>query len=606
MKILYAFLSILLWTHFASAQYSDFIGAGHITGIQVSSSDATSTPESTLDGSGLDVDLRGASRFLSRASMGATIDDIKYVSEVGIEQWIDEQLDIPSYNYTINTVENIFELYEQCLNNLGEQECNREFILNPAYFRYSWWDNVVNGEDRLRQRIALALSEILVVSDNSELINFPHGVAAYYDILSKHAFGNYRDLLWDVTLNPSMGYYLSHINNPKTDEENNIHPDENYAREIMQLFTIGLYELNNDGSRKLDGSGLWIPTYDNDDIKGLAKVFTGLSGSKYADEEITFPVIFGLDFRAYSLLDPMKMFPLWHEPGSKTIVGDYTIQDADPMKEVELAIDHLFNHPNVGPFLAYRLIQRLVKSNPSPAYVDRVASVFNDNGNGERGDLKAMIKAIYLDEEALECYWFEDMANGQLREPILRYTQLMIALRAQTRSEKFWNTAFFFQRFTDQHPMSSPTVFNFFKPDYVPDSDFAYYDMSGPEFQILNSSTASNYVNFMLFALMRDYFTERYGLRLPDVLNEPFLIPYVEDQDIYKAELSDELWLELAYSPTELVDYLDIVLANGFLSDESRSKISNSITPDNILNEFDKSNYALFLLMIHPDYVIMK
>lgn len=182
----------------------------------------------------------------------------------------------------------------------------------------------------------------------------------------------------------------------------------------------------------------------------------------------------------------------------------------------------------------------------------------------------------------------------------------MIALRAQTRSEKFWNTAFFFQRFTDQHPMSSPTVFNFFKPDYVPDSDFAYYDMSGPEFQILNSSTASNYVNFMLFALMRDYFTERYGLRLPDVLNEPFLIPYVEDQDIYKAELSDELWLELAYSPTELVDYLDIVLANGFLSDESRSKISNSITPDNILNEFDKSNYALFLLMIHPDYVIMK
>jgi uncharacterized protein (DUF1800 family) len=405
-----------------------------------------------------------------------------------------------------------------------------------------------------------------------------------------------------------MGFYLSHINNPKTIELLNIHPDENYAREIMQLFTIGLYELNLDGSRKTDPStGLWIPTYDNEDIKGLAKVFTGLSGSKWADENDASTVRFGRNFRRYSLVDPMVMYEEWHEPGEKQLVGDFTIPSGQTgMEDIEMAIDHLFHHPNVGPFLAERMIQRLVKSNPSPEYIERVASVFNDNGAGVRGDMAAFVKAIILDSEAMDCYWFEDMENGMLREPITRLTQLSIALKAETQSEWYWNSAVFYEQLAGQHPMSSPTVFNFFKPDYVPDSEFAYYDMVGPEFQILNSSTSSNYVNYMMIMFMRDYFKDNFNFELPDILNETFLNVFVVDPEFYEAKLSDQLWLDLAYAPDDLVDYLDILLANGQLSDETKENVASSIKDNNILREQYIPYYAAFLIMIHPEYVVMK
>lgn len=606
MRQFFTFVFIIMVSA-ASAQYTDYIGAGQLDGVSFSSSDDQSDMMASLDGSGLDVEIQAASRFLASATQGATIEDIKYLTEIGYEAWLDEQLAIPSSQYAEPTINIILELYDACLNNLGQTECEMVFNLNTVMFRYAWWHNTMRSPDKLRQRIALALSEILVISDASQLNNYPHGIAAYYDILSRHALGNYKDLLLDVTLNPSMGFYLSHINNPRTIEELNIHPDENYAREIMQLFTIGLYELNNDGTRKLDpDSGLWIPTYDNDDIKGLAKIFTGLSGSAWADDNDQRPVQFGRFFGRYSLLDPMKMYEEWHEPGPKTIVGDYTIDARSGMEDIELAIDHLFNHDNVGPFLAYRLIQRLVKSNPTPEYVDRIASIFNDNGQGERGDMSAVVKAIFLDPEAMDCFWYGHEENGQLRPPIQRLTQLLTAMKAETESEAFWNSGLFFQQFTDQHPMSSPTVFNFYKPDYVPDSDFAYSEIVGPEYQILNSSTSSNYVNFMLIALMEDYLDSRYNIRLPNVLNEPFIIPYVSDQDYYAASLSDELWIELGYEPEQLVDYLDILLANGMLSDETRQSIVESIRPNTFLNPFDKSNYALFMVMINPDYVIMK
>jgi len=607
MKMAYTFVLTVILSIQSIAQYNDYIGAGHTEGITILSSDPASNGEASINGAGMDLEIQAASRFLAQATLGSTIEDIEYLTDIGYEAWLDQEFEKPVSSYTEPTLENIVELYELCIDNLGEIQCNNVFNLNPAMFRFAWWDNAIHGSDRLRQRVALALSEILVISDNSQLMNFPHGIAAYYDILMRHAFGNYKDLLLDVTLNPSMGFYLSHINNPRTIEELNIHPDENYAREIMQLFTIGLYELNNDGTRKTDeDTGLWIPTYDNDDIQGLAKVFTGMSGSKWADENDNRPVQFGRNFGRYSLLDPMKMYEEWHEPGPKTIVGNHTIDERDGLAEVEQAIEHLFNHDNVGPFLSYRLIQRLVKSNPTVEYVDRVATVFNDNGSGERGDLKAVIKAIFMDQEAMDCFWFGYEESGQLRPPILRYTQLLIGLKAATESEKFWNSGYLFQQFTGQHPMSSPTVFNFYKPDYVPNSDFAYYDIVGPEFQILNSSTSSNYINFMLFGLMRDYFLERYDIRLPNVLNEAFLIPYVEDTQYYEASLQDPLWRELGSYPEELVDYLDILLANGQSSEETRSDMVDSLLPDNIFTPREKSDYALFLMMIHPDYIIMK
>jgi hypothetical protein len=252
------------------------------------------------------------------------------------------------------------------------------------------------------------------------------------------------------------------------------------------------------------------------------------------------------------------------------------------------------------------LIQRLVKSNPTPEYVERVANVFNNNGSGVRGDLSAVVKAILLDQEAMECYWFGDISSGQLRPPIQRLTQLLTGLKAETQSREFYSPGLFYQEFTGQHPMSSQTVFNFYRPDYVPNSDFAYENFAGPEFQILNSSTSSNYVNFMLIGLMRDYVKERYNLNLPNVLNDPEIFPYTIDPEYYGAVLSDPLWQELGFYPEELVDYLDIVLANGNMTDESKTNIVNSILPDNLFDPMTKAHYAAFMLMINPDYVIMK
>jgi len=608
MKKIVPTIAFLLLLNAAFSQiYDDYIGAGNAIDVTITSSDSQSDGANTVNGNGLDLDILGSSRFLAHTTLGYTIDDIQAMTETNMMDWIDNQMAIePSYN-TIPTIEIIFKLYNACLEELGPQ-CMLEFNLNTYMWRYSWWNNIMNGEDKLRQRVALALSETLVISDKSMLNQYPHGLANYYDILIRNSFGNYKDILREVTLNPSMGFYLSHINNPKTFPELNIRPDENYAREIMQLFSIGIFELNNDGTRKTDPvTGLWIPTYDNDDIKGLAKVFTGLSGSKWADESNTEPVTFGRRFNAYSLVDPMTMYEFWHEPGEKHIVGDYTIPAGQTgMEDIEDAIDHLFNHPNVGPFLAYRLIQRLVKSNPTPEYIDRVASTFNNNGSGTRGDMGAVITAILLDEEALDCYWSDDEKNGMLRSPILRLTQMLTALKAETENGIFWNSAAVFEAYTGQHPLGSATVFNFYSPEYVPDAEFAYLDIVGPEYQILNSSTSSNYVNFMLIALMRDYIKEIFNFDLDNFLNEAFRIPYITDKEAYEAYLADPLWMDLAFSPEELVDYLDIVLANGQLSDDTMDSIVESMKKSDIIDPINSAYYATFMVMINPEYTIMK
>jgi len=588
-------------------EYDDYIGAGHYIGVSTSSSDDNAGAMKTVDGTGHDLDIQGSSRFLAHATLGYTIEDIENLSEIGLETWIDQQQEIESEYITLRTIQYIFQMYNACIDQLGPA-CLLEFNLDARYFRWAWWDNFMKGEDLLRQRVALALSEILVLSDKSQLNNYPHGIANYYDILSRNAFGNYKDLLIDVTLNPSMGFYLSHINNPKTSETLNIRPDENYAREIMQLFTIGLFELNINGTRKTDpDTGLWIPTYDNEDIQGLAKVFTGLSGSAWADENDNSPVTFGKNFARYSLIDEMVIYPFWHETGPKTIVGDYTIQEGQTgMEDIEEAIDHLFHHDNVGPFLASQLIQRLVKSNPSPQYVERVAQVFNNNGDGERGDLGAMVKAIMMDEEALDCFWFGHERNGMLRAPILRLTQMMKGLKAETESDVFWNTGVYYETFTGQHPMGSPTVFNFYSPNYVPNPDFANEDLVGPEFQILNSSTSSNYVNYMMLALMGEYINDRFGSDFPNIINEPFNIPYTDNQDYYAAQLNDPIWKGLVFLPDQMIDYLDILMANGQLSENTKERIANSVSNEDLFDPRSASLYGLFMLMINPEYVIMK
>jgi len=387
-----------------------------------------------------------------------------------------------------------------------------------------------------------------------------------------------------------MGFYLSHLNNPKSIPSENIHPDENYAREIMQLFTIGLYELNNDGSRKTDSQGKFIPTYTNDDIKEMAKVFTGLGpGAIVPNEWISEPE-FGVGIWIMDMTKPMKMYEEWHEPGKKTLLNNYIIPAGNSGdKDIELAIDHLFNHPNTGPFICKQLIQRLIKSNPSPQYIDRVASVFNDNGAGVRGDLKSVIKAILMDDEARTCEGINDPANGKLKEPLLRFTQFARAIEKDQAYGNYWNIGYSFWRETGQMVMASPSVFNFFLPYYQPIGPLADAGLIGPEFQIHNSKTSVGYMN-------NAYYWARWGN-----LFENWIIdnPYVYT-DYYKLE-------PMARDPEVLMNYFDVLFTYGMMSDSTRNIIKNACKMI-VKNNFKetRASLATYLMLISPDFNIEK
>lgn len=595
-NILTIFLAFITPYLLYSQIYDDYIGAGHAQGVIVSSSDAENEDTQTISGAGVDEDLAGASRFLSHATLGATLEDIRYVNTIGYEAWLDEQFAMPATSYEETMVPIDEKLQEIYLTLGGDPE---EYYASAQHFRLAWSHIAQTAPDVLRHRIALALSEIMVISTDSDLFQRGYGIANYYDMLSKHSFGNFKDLLMDVTLHPTMGFYLSHFNNPKSDPANNIQPDENYAREIMQLFSIGLYELNLDGTRKLDVDGNYIPTYDNDDIKELAKVFTGLGMTKWIDEDIMIPEAFGYPFYYIDPTEPMTMYEAFHEPGEKTLLGDFTIPAGQTgMEDIEMAVDHLFNHPNVAPFISKLLIQRLVKSNPRLAYVYRVANVFNDNGNGVRGDMEAVIRAILTDEEARGCEWIDHPSNGRLKEPIQRYTQYVKAFRANSPSGWFWNQGFNFEYFVDQFPMSSPSVFNFFLPDYQPNSDFADEEMFGPEFQIFNSATSIGYFNYMFYMTVIDYNNE-----LP--INEQMAAQFPGFLEDYTATLSIPDLEALNTDAKAVVDYLDLVMAHGNMSQETRDIIVATSEPLIAAPQF-LLKMATYLTMISPDFAVMK
>ena len=267
-----------------------------------------------------------------------------------------------------------------------------------------WFDNTLNGSDQLRQRVAWALSQIFVVSQVGALQNLPNATADFYDMLARDAFGDYRKLLEDVTLHPAMGVYLSMLGNQKAVAGTNLRPDENYAREVMQLMSIGLVELNIDGSVKLDGGGQPVPTYDQSIIEGFARVFTGWNWSCQS----TLPNCTFTNVRpqlapvaGYNQVLPMKLFAAQHETGTKKLLSGLTLPAGQTgEKDLQDALDNIAAHPNVAPFLSKQLIQKLVTSNPSAAYVQRVAQVFNNDGTGRRGNLGAVVRAILMDAEA--------------------------------------------------------------------------------------------------------------------------------------------------------------------------------------------------------------
>ena len=643
--------------------YDDYLGAGHDRGITVTSSseDNRSRADNTINARGMDADIIEMSRLMSQATFGADMDEIKRATSLGMETWIDEQLNIPITYLTplhweiwdeIETAwEMAFETWlanyimELCAAadadpdisrpNLSQAEVDLlkilflEELYGPysLHFNFAWSQSVLTSDDQLRQRVAYALSQIMVISAQSDLGENGESISAFYDILLHHSFGNFRDLLYEVSLNPAMGVYLSHYNNPKAIPDENIHPDENYAREVMQLFSIGLYKLNQDGTRTKDADGNDIPTYNNDDIKELARVFTGL-GPGSTDptmSHITWNAHFGLGYYSANKTEPMIMYPEWHDTGSKSLLNGLEIPAGqDGMKDIEMAIDYIYNHPNVGPFIGRQLIQRLVKSNPSPAYISRISAVFNDNGFGERGDMAAVVKAILLDPEARTCEEMQHFDNGKLREPMLRGSEFIkvipkygekvvydvdfssyscegIQYTADTilvvDNLRLWNNGFDYYEAVKQFPMMSPSVFNFYLPDHQPVGEMAENDLYGPEFKIHDTSTAINYIN-SVYIFTAPYYDAAWYNWYDWVGFENIKFDYTELAEIYEDD------------PEKFIHHVDVVFTNGQMTDELKNTLRAYIknVPEWYIGEYTEVPLKglLYLIMWSPDYTIAK
>jgi uncharacterized protein (DUF1800 family) len=579
-----------------SQPYTDYIGAGHNKGIVVTTSSDEerenvshkASGDKTISGDGLNGKRMEAARFLYQSAFGYNEKEVDEVVNLGIETWISQQKNIPQTKLLTQADSFAKILYHYKLAN-GEDSSDVSLEPGWQHFRYAWWNTAVNGKDQLRQRVAFALSQILVISDRADIGNFARGMSSYADLLGQHAFGNYKDLLLDVTLHPLMGSYLSHLNNPKEIPEENIHPDQNFTREIMQLFSIGLYELNLDGSRKTDASGNFIPTYNNDQIAELAKVFTGLGiGESLPDMG---DLYFGRGLYGSNLTKPMKIYEDWHQEGEKKLLNGLIIPAGqNGMKDIEDAVDMLFNHPNVGPFISRQLIQRLIKSNPSPAYISRVASIFNNDGTNVRGNLYAVVKAILLDEEARNCGNLTDATGGKMTEPVLRLTHFFKAIGVYSESKYFFHHGYDLERDMFQHPFSSPSVFNFFTPDYKPSGLLSDANLNAPEFQILNTLSSLDFGNLAFGWTYYEYIINNW-----------------EGDDWYAPTNASKL-IESAQDDEVLINKIDFLFTNGQMSDFTRATIKEAIQelPPTINGTREKINTALYLTLISPDYIIKK
>jgi uncharacterized protein (DUF1800 family) len=512
-----------------------------------------------------------AARFLIQAAFGPDQDsdadadqipeNVEEVMVMGFEAWIDEQLARP-----VGTLRPMVQWQKQ--------QPGSAAIYNDKK-QNAWWGRAMGLPklrpdaattqlpDPLRQRVGFALSQIFVISDRMERLGVePEGMAAFYDMLLQHSFGNFADMLRDVSLHPCMGIYLSHLGNKKSDPVAKTFPDENYAREVMQLLSIGLWMLNPDGSRQLDGDNQPIPTYDNGNITEIARVFTGLSFGQMSNGSDN------TNFEQYDgdFTTPMKGWDEFHDLGPKTLLSGATTPQrvASPgntgtatMADVDALISNLFNHPNVGPFIGRQLIQRLVTSNPSPAYVGRVAAAFNA---APRGDLGRTVKAVLMDPEARDPAMMSDPTFGKLREPFLKAVNVARAFNASAPNGWYYLDAFMLDHV--QEPMKAPSVFNFYLPSHTPPGPLAEAGLVAPEFQIVNATsgtTAPNYFwNHITGGLHRWGAAADRNVNLN--LTQEMLL------NVPAAAVGDPSPSVAALDPDPLIRRLDLVLTGGTLT----------------------------------------
>lgn len=576
----------------ALAQYTPVVlGQGNYEGISVESSDETvnSPAINTLTETGYLPNLNASSRFLSQAAMGHNFEAIESLTEEGLEDWIDLQISMP---VSFSFLDKVIEYHNYRRDSLNDPDAGESIY----FFDFAWFQYHMTSDDVLRQRLAFALSELIVISRFSGFGDESYAFADFYDIFMNNAFGNYRDILQEITYHPAMGLYLTYLNNPKSDTTEGIFPDENYARELMQLFSIGLYELNLDGTHQLDSLGESIPTYDNPTIQEFAKIFTGLS---WQDRDQFFK-----NARADSsyTLD-LKMFDEYHEPGVKNLLNNYQVPDRNPVDgnaDITDALDNIFDHANVGPFVSMHLIRRLVTSNPSPGFIQRVATVFNDNGNGVKGDLAAVVKAILLDPEARDCDMANDPTYGMLREPFIRYMQINKAFDANTASGNYRNEMDYVQDLVEQKPFTSPSVFNFFQADYQPIGPVDSLDLVAPEFQITNSKTVAGFVNGLFRWVIEDNPADE-----RDLFSGEYNDGYADE--IATLDISDELMYANDEELHILLDRLNLILAQGRLMPSTEQRIIDAIKVFDDEDPEDlelRTRLAIYLVMTSPEYLI--
>jgi uncharacterized protein (DUF1800 family) len=502
--------------------------------------------------------LADAGRFLSQSTFGATDALIAQVQSQGFDAFLNQQFAAPVSSH---------------LAFVDASGVNPPTITQT---NDAWWTRAIAGPDQLRQRVAFALSEVLVVSLTTGNLGEQNGaLPAYYDVLVKGAFGNFRQLLEDITLNPAMGRYLDMLRNDKANASRTRLPNENYARELMQLFSIGLYRLNLDGSLTLDAAGFPIATYNQDAILGTAAVCTG-----WTYYQPTTPYVFNppapFDWR-----NPMVNVASRHSTDAKQILDGVLLPaNQTAAQDLKTTLDTIFNHPNVGPFICRQLIQRLVTSNPSPGYLYRVASVFNNNGQGVRGDLQAVVRAILMDYDARGSAKTSQGA-GHGREPVVRLTNLLRAFNAASPDGKF--SVRNANGNLGQEAMHSPTVFNFFSPDYSAPGAIAEAGLKSPEFEITNETSVVTVANYFRTAI--------YGALGPSTAR-------------ITLNLSNEI--ALAANPAQLVDHLNILLLAGNMSPEMQTILINAVTQIPSNNPTERARTAIYLVINSPEFTVDK
>jgi uncharacterized protein (DUF1800 family) len=552
----------------------DKIGAGSTSAMPTQTDKSENTVNPNYIGYYYSADRM---RFLEQATFGPTFSLDQKIRRLGLRNWLNTQFDAPYPTYPYPNLElKSTDTGTGCPAG-SPSTCGRDYY--TQYLVQNWFfKEAFYGDAQLRHRTAWALSQLWVVSGvDTQQASW---MVAYHQKLSQHAFGNYRNLMTDITLNPAMGNYLDMIRSTRTN------PNENFAREILQLFSVGLFMLNQDGTLQLDGNGEPIPTYDQNTVNNFTKVFTGFTLCE------TTALCPSRTVGAPNYKDPLLLNQNTHDLTAKTLlaypnaVSQNLPANQNGVTDMTQALDNIFNHPNVAPFVSRNLIQHLVTSDPTPAYVGRVAAAFNNNGSGVRGDMKAVIRAILLDPEARGNVK-TDPNYGKLREPVQLATNLYRQFNVRsfdgtTQSDGYVNPTI---SPMGQNTFLSPTVFNYYTPDYtVPGTA-----LNGPEFGIMTTGTAiarANFVNNIAFNRIATSANSLTGTS----------IDLAEMQALATADTSSN----------QLLDALNTKLLHGTMSAQMKNTILTAVQAVASTDPLNRARTAIYLVASSSQYQVQR